>query len=115
LWAAADIDARSQLGDAASARDVREIVVPFARVMPARGISLIADECEARVRLAEGDAAGARALVAPLVKDIRLGPGARAQLYAIQSRCDAALGDATAAAASAQKARDLAPHANLVR
>lgn len=115
LWAAADIDTRGQVGDAAGARATFEkMVVPFARVMPARGVSLIADECEARVKLAEGDAAGAKALVAPLVKDIRLGPGARAQLHAILSRCEAALGDATAAAAAAARARELAPHAKLV-
>ncbi len=116
LWAAADIDTRTQLGDAAGARATfAKIVVPFAQIMPARGIALIAAECEARVRLAEGDAAGARALIAPLVKDMRLGPGARAQLYAIQAGCDAALGDVDAAAASAAQARKLAPHCDLVR
>lgn len=114
LWAAADIDTRTQVGDAAGARATFEkIVVPFAQIIPARGIALIAAECEARVRLAEGDAAGARALVAPLVKDIRLGPGARAQLYAIQADCDAALGDDAAATASAAQARKLAPRCKL--
>lgn|GEM_PF-3381018 len=116
LWATADIDTRTQLGDAAGARATFEsIVVPFVQVMPARGIELMASECEARVRLAEGDAAGARALIAPMVKNIRLGPGARAQAYAILAHCEVALGDAAAASAAAAKARELAPKAMLVR
>lgn len=115
LWAAADIDTRTALGDAAGARAVFDaVVVPFTRILPGRGISLIGDECEARVKLAEGDAEGARKLVLPLVKDIRLGPGARAQLHAILAACERKLGDDAAAEAHAKKARDLAPNANLV-
>jgi len=116
LWGAADVDTRTQVGDAAGARKTFEtIVVPFASVMPARGVNLMVAECEARVRLAEGDAKGARELVAPHVKDMRLGPGARAQLYAILSMCDTALGDEKSAAAAAAKARELAPKATLIR
>lgn len=115
LWAATDIDTRTRLGDAAGARATFEtMVVPSARFMPGRGVALVADECEARVKLAEGDAAGARALVAPLVKDIRLGPAARAALYGIHADCDAALGDAANAAANAARARQLAPKCALV-
>lgn len=110
LWGAADVEARTRLGDAAGARATYERVVkPFTLLLPGRGIELIAVECEARVLLAEGDAAGARALVAPRVKDIRLGPGARGQLYAIVAACDAKLGDAEGAAAATAKAKELAP------
>jgi hypothetical protein len=110
LWGATDIDTRTRLGDAVGARKTfDQIVVPFARLMPGRGIDLIVAECQARVLLAEGDAAGARELIAPLVKDMRLGPAARGQLYAIRSGCDAKLGDEVGAAAAATKARELAP------
>ena len=110
LWGAADIEARTRLGDAAGARATYEQVVkPFTMLMPGRGIELIAAECEARVRLAEGDAAGAKALVAPHLKDMRLGPGARAQLYAILAASEDKLGDAPAAAAAKSKALELAP------
>lgn len=115
LWAAADIDTRTRQGDAAGARATFDrMIVPFARFVPSRGVGLIADECEARVKLAEGDAAGARALVAPLVKDIRLGPAARAALHAIQAACDRKLGDEAAAKAAADKARSLAPKCTFV-
>lgn len=115
LWAAADIDARTQLGDAAGARATFDkVMVPFTRIMPARGIDLIATEAEARVRLCEGDAVGARELVAPLVKDIRLGPAARAQLYAIVAGAATKLGDEPAAAVAAGRARELAPNCVLV-
>ncbi|MEZ4401045.1 MAG: hypothetical protein R3B06_13555 [Kofleriaceae bacterium] len=115
LWASADIDARTRLGDAAGARKTFEqVVVPFRSVAPSGGIELIAAECEARVRLAEGDAAGARDLVLPAVKEMRLGPAARAQLYAIVAQCERALGDDDAAAAAAAKARSLAPTCDLV-
>jgi len=110
LWGAADIEARTRLGDAAAARATLERAVkPFTMLLPGRGIELIAAECEARVLLAEGDAAGAKALVAPHLKDIRLGPGARAQLYAILAACEAKLGDDAAAAAAKAKALELAP------
>ena len=111
LWGAADVEARTRLGDAAGARATYEQVVkPFTLLLPGRGIELIATECEARVLLAEGDAAGAKALVGLGLKDIRLGPGARAQLYAIVGACEAKLGDADAAAAANAKAHELAPH-----
>ncbi len=115
LWGAADIEARTRLGDAAGARATFEQAVkPFTMLLPGRGIELIATECEARVRLAEGDAAGAKALVTPGLKDIRLGPGARAQLYAIVGACEAKLGDADAAAAANAKALELAPQCALL-
>lgn len=115
LWGAADVEARTRLGDAAGARaSYEQVVKPFATLLPGRGIDLIAAEAEARVRLAEGDAAGAKALVAPSVKDIRLGPGARAQLYAIVAACEAKLGDADAAAAANAKALELAPQCALL-
>lgn len=115
LWSATDIDARTRLGDAAGARKTLDTVLkPFVRMMPSRGIELIATEAEARVLLAEGDAEGARALVAPFVKDIRLGPAARAQLYAIVAASERTLGDVAAAEAAAAKARELAPACTLV-
>jgi hypothetical protein len=115
LWGAADVEARTRLGDATAARATyAQVVKPFTMILPGRGIELIAAECEARVLLAERDAAGAKALVTPRLKDIRLGPGARAQLYAILAACEAKLGDADAAAAAKAMALELAPQCALL-
>jgi len=115
LWSATDIDARTRLGDAVGARKTLDTVLkPFVRMMPSRGIELIATEAEARVLLAEGDAEGARALVAPFVKDMRLGPAARAQLYAIVAASERRLGNEAAAKVAAAKVTELAPSCTLV-
>jgi hypothetical protein len=115
LWASAEIDARTRLGEVAAARATFDrVVARYPRTVGAGGLDVIAAECEARVRLAEGDAAGARTLVAPYLKDIRLGPGARAQLFAIVAGCERALGDDAAAATAAAKARELAPQCVLL-
>ena len=103
LWSATDIDARTRLGDAVGARKTLDTVLkPFVRMMPSRGIELIATEAEAR------------ALVAPFVKDMRLGPAARAQLYAIVAASERRLGNEAAAKVAAAKVTELAPSCTLV-
>ncbi len=115
LWAAADIHTRTGAGDSAGARRTyQKVVEPFRRLIPAAGVELIAVECEARIALAEGNPARARALVMPLVKDVRLGEGARAQLHAIAAEAAATEGDAAAASEHAAFARKLAPKSRLV-
>lgn len=115
LWSAADIDARTRLGDAVGARKTYDtVLVPSVMLMPSRGIDLMTNEAEARVLLAEGDAEGARAKVTPHVKDIRLGPAARAQLYAIVAASERKLGNDAAAEAATAKALELAPAVALV-
>jgi hypothetical protein len=78
-------------------------------------IDLVASEAEARIALAEGDAARAKELVAPMTKDIRLGPGARAQVHALLAEVLTAEGDAAEAAVHAKKARELAPKCTFPR
>lgn len=110
LWASAEIDTRTRQGDAAAARAVFDrVVARHPRTVGAGGLDVLIAECEARILLAEGDPAGARALVTPHVKDIRLGPAARAQLHALLAACARADGDAEAAAAATAKAAALAP------
>jgi hypothetical protein len=110
LWAAADIHARTALGDVAGAKaSYARTVAPHRALPMTGGVELVAIECEARIALAEGDAARARELVTPMTKDIRLGPGARAQLHALLAQALAAEGNAADAAVQAAKARDLAP------
>lgn len=89
LAAATDVVTRTEQGDVAGARASYERgVVPFAALAPFGGMELVARECEARLRLAEGDPAGARAVVAPLVKNIRLSDGTRAQIHALLARAE---------------------------
>lgn len=116
LWAAADIHARTATGDLAGARaSYARTVEPYSSRPSSGGIELIAIECEARIKLAEGNPVRARELIAPLAKDIRLGPAARAQIHAILAEAAAAEGDLETAATQAAKARELAPKCNLVR
>jgi hypothetical protein len=111
LWAAADIHARTAVGDVAGARTSFEKGIAPMRPMATSGVELVALEAEARIKLAEGDAAGARELIAPLVKDVRLGPGARAQLHGLLAHAADKAGDGEAAATHRAEARKLAPHA----
>ncbi|HUQ07923.1 MAG TPA: hypothetical protein VM261_35755 [Kofleriaceae bacterium] len=114
LWAAADIHARTALGDIAGAKKSFEKGIAPMRPMATSGVELVALEAEARIKLAEGDAAGARELVAPMVKDVRLGPGARAQMHALLAQAADKSGDGEAAATHRAEARKLAPHAPLL-
>jgi hypothetical protein len=110
VWAAADIHTRTGSGDAIGARQSYvALVMPFRRLVPAAGVELIAIECEARILLAEGNPAAARVCITPLIKDIRLGAGVRAQLRAILAQAAAAEGDVAGAAEHAAAARKLAP------
>jgi len=115
LWAAADIHTRTATGDAAGARvSYDKLVAPFRKLIPGAGVELIALECEARLALVDGDPAGARERIAPLVKDIRLGSAARGQLYALLAEAATAEGDDAAAAEHAAAARKLAPRCHLL-
>lgn len=110
LAAAADIHARTAMGDVKGAKESYARGIATAAMMPGSGIvALLASEAEARIALADGDPARARELVAPMAKDIRLGPAARAQVHAIMAQALAAEGDAEGAQAQAAKARALAP------
>lgn len=110
LAAAADIHARTMLGDVKGAKESFVRGIATQRILPGSGIvSLLAAECEARIALAEGDTARAKELVAPMVKDIRLGPAARAQVHALMALALAKEGDDEGAKAQAAKARELAP------
>jgi hypothetical protein len=94
LWAAADIHARTAIGDLAGARATFAKGIAPLRPMASGGIELVIIEAEARIKLAAGDGHGARDLLAPLLKDVRLGPGARAQLKVLSDKAAAAAGDA---------------------
>jgi len=109
LWAAADIHARTALGDVEGAKKTYAKAIAPMRAMAMSGVELVALEAEARIKLAEGDAASARKLVAPLVKDVRLGPGARGQLHALLAQAATKAGDSEAAATHLAEARKLAP------
>lgn len=110
LWAAADVHARTGMGDLAGAKaSFAKGIAPHLRGAMTGPVQLLVEECQARIALAEGDARRARELVAPMTKDIRLGPAARAQAHALLAEALAAEGDAEGAAAQAAKARELAP------
>jgi hypothetical protein len=111
LWAAADIHARTALGDVAGAKKSFAKGIAPMRPMATSGVELVVVEAEARIKLAEGDAEGARAMITPLVKDIRLGPGARAQMHALLAEAADKAGDGEAAATHRDEARKLAPFA----
>ncbi len=114
LAAATDVTTRSEQGDLAGARASLAMLAPFTAIAPFGGMELVARECEARVKLLEGDPAAARELLAPLVKNIRLSDATRAQVHALLARAAADLGEADVAADHATKARALAPHCRLV-
>ena len=115
LAAATDVTTRSEQGDLAGARASYERgVVPFVALAPFGGMELVARECEARLRLLEGDAAGARERLAPLTKNIRLGDATRAQVHALLARAAAMVGETAAVAEHAAKARALAPKCKLL-
>jgi hypothetical protein len=109
MWAAADIHARTGLGDVAGAKKTYAAAIAPMRTFASGGVELVAIEAEARIKLAEGDAVGARDLVAPIVKDMRLGSGARGQLHALLAQAAAKAGDADAAATHRAEAKKLAP------
>ncbi len=114
LWATADVHARCTTGDLAGARTTfARAIEPMNRV-GSGGVELMAMEALARIRLAEGEPATARELVAPMVKDVRLGPAARGQLHALLAQIAAAAGDEAEAADHAARARALAPRCALV-
>ncbi len=110
LAAAADIHARTMLGDVKGAKDSYARGIATQRILPGSGIlTLLAAECTARIALAEGDTARVKELVEPMTKDIRFGPAARAQVHALMAMALAREGDDEGARTHAAKARDLAP------
>ena len=115
LASATDVTTRSEQGDLIGARASYERgVVPFVAMAPFGGMELVARECEARLRLGDGDAAGARTLLTPLIKNIRLSDATRAQVHALLSRAAAGLDEPAVAAEHAAKARALAPQCKLL-
>lgn len=115
LAAATDVTTRSETGDVAGARLAFDRnVAPLATLAPYGGMELVARECQARLALAEGDAAGARELLTPLAKNIRLADASRAQIHALLARAADALGDGEARATHAAAARSMAPRCKLL-
>ena len=115
LAAATDVVTRTEQGDLAGARRSYERwVAPIAALAPYGGMALVARECLARLKLAEGDPAGARELIAPLVKNIRLSDATRAQVHALLASAARAQGEEAEAADHAAKARALAPRCKLL-
>jgi hypothetical protein len=108
LWASADVHTRTATGDIEGAKKTYAKAIATMRPMGG-GIELVAAEAEARIKLAEGDAAGARELIGPLVKDVRLGPGARGQLHALLALAADKAGDAAAAETHRAEAKKLVP------
>jgi hypothetical protein len=113
LAAATDCVTRSEAGDTAGARASYGRLVPYVAISPLGGLDLMARECEARILLAEGKPAEARERIAPLVKNIRLMDGTRAQIHALLARAARALGETDEAAAQEARARALSPHVRL--
>jgi hypothetical protein len=109
FWAAADVHARAAQGDVAGARKSFDKGIKTMGAMASSGVHLVALEAEARIKLAEGDAAAAREMVTPLVKDVRLGPGARGQLHVLLAQAATQAGDPEGAALHTAEARKLAP------
>lgn len=109
LWGAADVHTRSAVGDVEGAKKTFAKTIAPMRPMSG-GIELIACEAEARIALAEGDPAAARERLAPMVKDVRLGPGARGQLHALLAQAAEQAGDAEAATTHRAEAKKLLPH-----
>ncbi len=115
LASAADVTTRTEQGDLDGARaSFDRGVRTMTAMVPLGGLELVARECQARLMLAAGDAAGARAELAPLVKNVRLSDATRAQVHALLARAAAALGEATVAAEHAALARELAPNCKLL-
>jgi hypothetical protein len=115
LAAAADVTTRTEVGDLAGARASYERgVAPVVALAPLGGLELVARECQARLLLGAGEPAEARAALAPMVKNIRLSDGTRAQVHALLARAAAALGEDAVAAEHAAKARALAPRCQLL-
>jgi hypothetical protein len=84
-------------------------IAPLLVGAPAPAVKLLADEASAKLRFAEGDAAGARPIFEKLCKEIRLGPASRAMAHWYAARCALVTGDRAGAAAHLDKAAALAP------
>jgi tetratricopeptide (TPR) repeat protein len=103
-------------GDAAAARALYDgTIVPAAQRMTGPGVRLLTAEAEARVKFAEGDHAGARAMFERMCKDVRLGPSTRALAHWYAARCAEALGDDAAATQHFADAAKLVPKTYLAR
>ncbi|MEZ4365737.1 MAG: hypothetical protein R2939_05555 [Kofleriaceae bacterium] len=105
LAARTEIAARLELGEIAAARAAFD--QHFAA--PPASTTVVGRELAARLRLAEGDAAGAAPELQALARDVRLGPAARAVALLCVARCGDALGDAAGAARDRAAAAALAP------
>jgi len=86
LAATVRVSALAETGRAAEARKIFDAELagrPVTRVMQ---VDILARLAEARVKLAEGDRAGAEAIVSRLVDDVRAGSGIRARAKALAER-----------------------------
>jgi hypothetical protein len=72
-------------------------------------VKLLSDDADAKIRVAEGDLAGARPLLEKLCNDIRLGPGTRALAHLWAARAALGSGERPAGEAHLAKAEALAP------
>lgn len=113
LWASALITLVLERGrgDAASqARRLHEqYIAPTARAGASPGVVLLSTDADAKIRVVEGDLAGARPVLEKLCNDIRLGPGTRALAHLYAARAALGTGDRPVAEAHLTKAENLAP------
>jgi hypothetical protein len=86
LAASARIAAATELGNATAARVALADVTVASRRLGWRA-DVVARDCQARVRFAEGDRAGALELFRALAGDVRVGPAVRAAALYYAGRC----------------------------
>jgi tetratricopeptide (TPR) repeat protein len=110
LAATARLGIQVEQGDAAAARKTFDNqITPVAQRLAGPGVKLLAEEAEARVRFAEGDAAGAAPMFERMCGDVRLGPATRALAHWYAARCAEARGDRATADRHFADAAKLAP------
>jgi hypothetical protein len=103
------VAARAELGELAGARAVFDDDVAPRLAERGTTASIFATLTEGRLRLAEGDLAGAEDRLLPLTRNIRLGPSQRAIAFHYLARAAASRGEADEAAKLSGQAAALAP------
>jgi hypothetical protein len=113
LWASAMITLTLERGTGNAATLARRLHEQYigaaARAGGGPAVKLLSDDADAKIRVAEGDLAGARPLLEKLCNDIRLGPGTRALAHLWAARAALGSGERPAGEAHLAKAEALAP------